>query len=142
MARGTRLHKRCMARLFEVLTIGGPPYTTVACDACGDFASTSVVNALEWATEQGRTDAPFRGCAFCETPGELLPKYPGIHVRLGSLCGSAENEESIFNKVRFALIAHGVDDEEIECFETEAARGDYAHMVGTMGKWVWVTFKP
>lgn len=64
-----------------------------------------------------------------------MPKY-NIEVNLSEADGNAF---MIVGKVRQALRRAGVSDEEINKFSSEAASGDYDHVLQTCMQWVEVT---
>jgi len=61
------------------------------------------------------------------------PKYPDVEVQLS---GEDGNAFMLIGKTRRALKRHGVGDEEIEQFSTEATSGDYDNVIATIGRWV------
>lgn len=61
------------------------------------------------------------------------PKYPDVEVQLS---GEEGNAFMMIGKTRRALKRHGVGDEEIEQFSTEATSGDYDNVINTIGRWV------
>jgi len=61
------------------------------------------------------------------------PKYPDVEVQLS---GEDGNAFMMIGKTRSALKRHGVSDEEIEQFSTEATSGDYNNVIATIGRWV------
>lgn len=61
------------------------------------------------------------------------PKYPDVEVQLS---GEDGNAFMMIGKTRRALKRHGVSDEEIEQFSTEATSGDYDNVINTIGRWV------
>lgn len=63
------------------------------------------------------------------------PKYPDVEVQLS---GEDGNAFMMIGKTRRALKRHGVSDEEIEQFSTEATSGDYNNVIATIGRWVTV----
>lgn len=60
-------------------------------------------------------------------------RYPDITVRLS---GMKADRVAIVGRVRRALDAAGVHDEETERFVREALRGDYADALTTITRWV------
>lgn len=64
------------------------------------------------------------------------PKYPDVEVQLS---GEDGNAFMMIGKTRLALKRHGVSDEEIEQFSTEATSGDYNNVIATIGRWVEVS---
>ena len=62
-------------------------------------------------------------------------KYPDVEVQLS---GEDGNAFMMIGKTRRALKRHGVSDEEIEQFSTEATSGDYNNVIATIGRWVTV----
>lgn len=63
------------------------------------------------------------------------PKYPDVEVQLS---GEDGNAFMMIGRTRRALKRHGVGDEEIEQFSTEATSGDYDNVIATIGRWVTV----
>lgn len=63
------------------------------------------------------------------------PKYSDVEVQLS---GEDGNAFMMIGKTRRALKRHGVSDEEIEQFSTEATSGDYNNVIATIGRWVTV----
>jgi hypothetical protein len=60
-------------------------------------------------------------------------RYPHVRVRL---VGEDGNAFAILGRVRAALKAAGVPDLEIKAFTDEASGGNYAHLLGTVTRWV------
>ncbi len=60
-------------------------------------------------------------------------KYPKIKIKLVGFDGNAF---TILGKVKNALRKGGVPSEEISKFMTEAASGDYDHLLQTCMNWV------
>ena len=63
----------------------------------------------------------------------MKPKHPDIKVQL---IGSDGNAFSILGRVRQALLAAGVPQEEVSAFVAEASAGDYDHLLQTCMRWV------
>lgn len=66
----------------------------------------------------------------------LTTKYPEIAVQLS---GEDGNAFFIIGRTRKALRRAGVSKDEIDTFSSEAASGDYDHVLQTVMAWVDVT---
>ena len=64
------------------------------------------------------------------------PRYPEVEVQLSEMDGNAL---SILARTRTALRRHGVPQEEIEEFQSEAMASDYDHLLQTVMAWVTVS---
>lgn len=60
-------------------------------------------------------------------------KYPNVKV---TLVGQDGNAFAILGKVRKALLAAKVPQEEVKKFFEEATAGDYGHLLATCTEWV------
>lgn len=60
------------------------------------------------------------------------PKYPDIYIPLS---GEDGNAYSILGRIQRAMKKHGITEEEIEEFMTEAKSGDYDNLLRTCMKW-------
>ncbi len=59
----------------------------------------------------------------------IRPKFPEVVV---SMVGADGNAFAILGRVRKALRAAGVDQEDIAAFSAEATAGDYDHLLQTV----------
>ena len=63
----------------------------------------------------------------------MKPKHPDIKVQL---IGEDGNAFSILSRVRQALLAAGVSQEEVSAFVAEASAGDYDELLEVCMRWV------
>ena len=139
MGNPTGVHKLCMGLLVEAMVTGGLLYNTWACHDCVEFVNTHASRGLGIATKERRTGiAEPRCCPMCGTPLGIMPKFPHVHVPIGSPSGPDGNSYVILWKVRSWLKAGGASKDELDAFAAEAAHLDYAYLLGVASKWVWL----